>query len=143
MDVWTIVKAKAEKVPAITQSDSVLNAVKKMLAINESGLLILTPAGNLVGIITEKDVMRLVAERYTQLDKVEVWEVMSKELTTINPSTQIDDALAIMTDKRIHHLPIKDGEQVMGLIALDDIIAAQLKKTKKEAQLLKDFIAQQ
>lgn len=143
MTVLDIVKAKAEPMPLVKQSDSVLAAVRHMLAIHESGLLITTPTGNLVGIITEKDVMRLIAERYTQLEKVEVWEVMSKTLTTISADATLDKALLIMTEKHIHHLPILDGQKPVGLISLDDIIAVRLKKTEHEAQLLKDFITQQ
>jgi len=143
MNVLTLVQAKPVSMPVIKQSDSVLAAVKQMLSIRESGLLITTPGGGLVGIITEKDVMRLVAERYTQLDKVEVWEVMSKELTTISADASLDAAISVMSDKHIHHLPLMQGEKVVGLISLDDIIEARLKKTEREAEMLKEFIQQQ
>lgn len=129
--------------PVIRQNESVLAAVKKMLAIKEAGLLILTPGGELVGIITEKDVMRLVAERYTQLDKVEVWEVMSKTITTIEGKAHSDEALNLMGEKRIHHLPVMHEGRLVGLIALDDIIEARLRKTEDEARALKDFITGQ
>lgn len=129
--------------PVVKQSDSVLTAVKQMLAIKESGLLIITPGGGLAGIITEKDVMRLVAERYTQLNKIEVWEIMSKTITTITADATLDAALSVMTEKHIHHLPLMQGEKTVGLISLDDIITARLKKTEHEAEMLKQFIQQQ
>jgi len=143
MGLLDVVRAKPDPMPVIKQTASVLAAVKQMLSMRESGLLILTPGGELVGIITEKDVMRLIAERYTQLDKVEVWEVMSKSLTTIASTATVDQALQVMTEKHIHHLPLVEGSKAVGLISLDDIISARLKKTEHEAQLLKDFIAQQ
>lgn len=143
MQVIDVVQAKAEPMPVVKQSDSVLTAVKQMLAIKESGLLIVTPGGGLAGIITEKDVMRLVAERYTQLNKIEVWEVMSKTITTITADATLDAALSIMTEKHIHHLPVMQGEKTVGLISLDDIITARLKKTEREAEMLKQFIQQQ
>ncbi len=143
MGVFDIVKTKADPMPVIKQSASVLAAVKQMLALHETGLLILTPGGELVGIITEKDVMRLIAERYTQLDKVEVWEVMSKSLTTIASTASVDQALALMTEKSIHHLPILEGSKTVGMISLDDIISARLRKTEDEANQLKAFISQQ
>jgi signal-transduction protein with cAMP-binding, CBS, and nucleotidyltransferase domain len=143
MVVLDIVKTKAEPLPVIRQSESVLAAVRKMLELKESGLLIMTPGGDPVGIITEKDVMHLVAERYTQLDKVEVWEVMSKQLLTVPHTTLLDEALKLMTDKHIHHLPVMQDKKPVGLITLDDIIAAQLRRTEAEARALKDFIALQ
>lgn len=143
MTVLDVVKAKSEPMPVVKQSESVLGAVRHMLKIHETGLLITTPAGNLVGIITEKDVMRLISERYTQLEKVEVWEVMSKSLTTIAAKATLDEALAVMTEKHIHHLPVMESDKPVGMLALDDIIASRLKRTEHEAQLLKDFIAQQ
>ncbi len=143
MRVEDILKAKAEPMPKVRQSDSVLAAVRHMLAIKETGLLIATPAGEVIGIITQKDVLRLIAERYTQLEKVEVWEVMSKSLTTISADAPLDQALGSMTENHIHHLPVVHGATTIGLISLDDIISARLKRTESEAQLLKDFIAQQ
>ncbi|MBN8219861.1 MAG: CBS domain-containing protein [Spirochaetes bacterium] len=143
MSVLTVVQTKAVPMPVVKQSDSVLTAVKQMLAIKESGLLILTPGGGLVGIVTEKDVMRLVAERYTQLNKIEVWEIMSKTITSIAADASLDEALSIMTEKHIHHLPLMQGEKAVGLISLDDIITARLKKTEHEAEMLKQFIQQQ
>ena len=135
--------AKSEPMPRVRQSDSVLAAVRHMLSIRETGLLIATPAGDVVGIITQKDVLHLIAERYTQLEKVEVWEVMSKSLTTISADAPLDQALGLMTEKHIHHLPVMREGKTVGLISLDDIISARLKRTESEAQLLKDFIAQQ
>jgi len=143
MGVLSVVQKKSTPMPVIKQSESVLAAVRQMLAIKETGLLITTPAGNLVGIITEKDVMRLVAERFTQLDKVEVWEVMSKSLTTIEAAATLEEALTIMTDSHIHHLPVMQDSKPVGMLSLDDIIDARLKRTENEAQLLKEFIAQQ
>ncbi len=143
MGVFDIVKTKADPMPVIRQSASVLAAVKQMLALHETGLLILTPGGELVGIITGNDVMRLIAERYTQLDKVEVWEVMSKSLTTIPSTSSVDQALALMTEKSIHHLPIIESNKAIGMISLDDIISARLRKTEDEANQLKAFISQQ
>lgn len=143
MRVEDILKAKAEPMPIVRQSDSVFAAVRHMLAIRETGLLIATPAGEVVGIITQKDVLRMIAERYTQLEKVEVWEVMSKSLTTISAEAPLDQALGVMTENHIHHLPVLREGKTVGLISLDDIISARLKRTESEAQLLKDFIAQQ
>lgn len=143
MRVLDIMNAKSEPMPRVRQSDSVLAAVRHMLSIRETGLLIATPAGDVVGIITQKDVLHLIAERYTQLEKVEVWEVMSKSLTTISADAPLDQALGLMTEKHIHHLPVMREGKTVGLISLDDIISARLKRTESEAQLLKDFIAQQ
>ncbi|MBS0617670.1 MAG: CBS domain-containing protein [Spirochaetes bacterium] len=143
MQVEDVVKAKTVPLPAIKQSDSVLAAVKQMLALKETGLVILTPSGGLAGIITERDVMRLVSDRYNQLDKVEVWEVMSKSLLTIGAARPLDEALALMTEKHIHHLPVMHAERAIGLLSLDDIVAARLKKTEQEAQQLKEYITQQ
>jgi len=143
MQVEDVVKAKTVPLPAIRQSDSVLAAVKQMLALKETGLVILTPSGGLAGIITERDVMRLVSDRYNQLDKVEVWEVMSKSLLTIGVARPLDEALALMTEKHIHHLPVMREERAVGLLSLDDIVAARLKKTEQEAQQLKEYITQQ
>ncbi|MBV6494686.1 MAG: hypothetical protein LDLANPLL_02723 [Turneriella sp.] len=143
MQALKIVEAKKHPKPSIRQSDSVLSAVKKMLEIKESGLLILTPSDELVGIITEKDVMRLVSERYTLMNKIEVWEIMSKSLTTLDAKATIDEVLKVMGEKNIHHLPLMRDKIVVGLISSDDIISARLKKSEYEAEMLKEYIEKQ
>jgi len=143
MKVREILTNKKNKIPEIRQNESVHAAIRKMLEVKESGLLILGSQQNLQGIITEKDVMRLLAERYTQLEKVEVWEVMSKSLVTIDAEEKVDAALAFMNEKHIHHLPVLENKKVIGMVSLDDLISARLSKTEREAQMLKDFISQQ
>ncbi|HRP68690.1 MAG TPA: CBS domain-containing protein [Turneriella sp.] len=138
-----VVQIKKHPVPVVQQTDSVLTAVKKMLELQESGLLILTPKGDLVGIVTEKDVMRLVAERYTLLNKIEVWEIMSKSLTTVDADTPLEAVLTIMGEKNIHHLPLMKEGKPLGLISSDDIIRARLQKSEHEAEMLKEYIQKQ
>ncbi|MCS6972049.1 MAG: CBS domain-containing protein [Turneriella sp.] len=140
MVVMDVLKTKTYPMPVIRQNESVLAAVRQMLAWKETGLLIVTPQEEVVGIITEKDIMRLVAERYTQLDKIEVWEVMSKGLKTIEHSANIEQALELMTSEHIHHLPVTKEGKTVGLISLDNIVWMRLRMKEDEARALKDFI---
>lgn len=140
MVVMDVLKTKTYPMPVIRQNESVLAAVRQMLAWKETGLLIVTPQEEVVGIITEKDIMRLVAERYTQLDKIEVWEVMSKGLKTIEHSATIEQALELMTSEHIHHLPVTKEGKTVGLISLDNIVWMRLRMKEDEARALKDFI---
>lgn len=125
----------------IRESESILAAVRKMLEHKASGLLVVTPGGDPAGIFTEKDVLRLVAERHTQLEKIEIWEVMSKNIISVDTDMQLDDAVSFMSDKHIHHLPVLKEGKLAGFISMDNLIEARLKKLKNEASLLKDYIS--
>lgn len=124
----------------LKESETVLSAVKKMLEHKASGLLVVTPGGDPSGIFTEKDVLKLVAERHTQLDKIEIWEVMSKKIISVEVNMTTEDAISFMSEKHIHHLPVLKDNKLAGFISMDDLIEARLKKLKHEASFLKDYI---
>lgn len=142
MKISEMVKIRSGVLVSLKESENVHTAVKKMLSTKESGVLVVSSHNKPVGIFTEKDVMRLLGDKYTQLEKIELGEVMSRNLTTITSDMTIETAMAIMTKKNFHHLLVSDQELVRSLISMDDLIAAKMVKTETEAKILKDYISQ-
>jgi CBS domain-containing protein len=98
--------------------DSVASAARKMRE-EQTGSLLVTDGEQLVGIITERDVLRVVAED-VPLD-TPISEVMSKDLVTAEPGTSLREAARIMTERWIRHLPVLEGGRLVGIVSQRDL----------------------
>jgi CBS domain-containing protein len=93
------------------------------------------------GIVSERDVVRAVARADGGGLDAAVSEVMTKEVIYANPRETVDSLLARMTDRRIRHLPVCEGERLVGLVSIGDLVKAKIAETVEEAQSLKAYIA--
>ena len=98
--------------------DSLVSAARKMRE-QQTGSLLVTDGEQLLGIITERDVLRAVAED-VPLD-TPISEVMSKDLVTAEPSTSLREAARILTEKWIRHLPVLEGGRLVGIVSQRDL----------------------
>jgi CBS domain-containing protein len=98
--------------------DSVASAARKMRE-QQTGSLLVTEGDQLVGIITERDVLRTVAED-VPLD-TPISEVMSKDLVTAEPGTSLREAARVMTERWIRHLPVLEGGRLVGIVSQRDL----------------------
>jgi CBS domain-containing protein len=99
-------------------NDTLAQAARKMW-VQQTGSLLVTDGDQLVGIVTERDVLRAVANG-TPLD-TPISEVMSKDLITVEPGTSLREAAAIMTDRWIRHLPVLEGGKLAGIVSQRDL----------------------
>ncbi len=107
--------------------DDTVFAALELLAAYEVGALMVMDGGRLVGVLSERDYTRKVALQGRNSKTTRVAEIMSTQVTTVTPKTDIDACMALMSQKKIRHLPVVDGTLVLGMISvrdiLDDIIA--------------------
>ena len=138
-NVSEILGDKGGRVLKIEASASVFEAVQEMVEANVGSLLV-TDGGDIVGIVTERDYLRRVTlEGRTDKD-TPVGEIMTAPLVVVTPETEIDESMAIMTDRRIRHLPVVDDGQVVGVISIGDIVKFKSKQQSFEIQYLTDYI---
>ncbi len=116
--------------------ETLLQAAKRMWE-QQTGSILLVEGEHLQGILTERDVLRAVAEG---LDlSTPVSEVMSRDLVTVDPSTSLHDAARIMADRWIRHLPVLDGDKLVGVVSqrdLSGLLAGALNEPEALEQLL-------
>jgi CBS domain-containing protein len=137
--VSEILGDKGHEVLRIDAEASVLDAVKQMVEANIGSLLV-TKDGEIAGIVTERDYLRRVAvEGQTDAD-VTVGEIMSSPLIVVTPETSIDECMALMTDRRIRHLPVVERNEVVGVVSIGDLVKFKSKKQSFEIQFLHDYI---
>ncbi len=133
-----ILEEKGGQVLEIDADATVLEAVQQMVAMNVGSLLV-TVEGEVSGIVTERDYLR----RVTLEDRTEqapVREIMSAPLVVATPDTTIDECMALMTDRRIRHVPVVEDGKVVGLVSIGDLVKFKSKLQTFEIQFLNDYI---
>jgi CBS domain-containing protein len=137
--VSEILGEKGRDVLRIDADASVLDAVRQMVEANVGSLLVMD-GGEVNGIVTERDYLRRVAHEGPTDDQVTVREIMSSPLVVVSPETEIDECMAVMTDRRIRHLPVVDGGEVVGLVSIGDVVKYKSKQQSFEIRYLTDYI---
>jgi CBS domain-containing protein len=134
-----ILEEKGSDVLEIDADASVFDAVKAMVEANVGSLLV-TEGGEIAGIVTERDYLRRVTlEGRTDKD-TPVREIMSSPLVVARPETTIDECMAIMTDRRIRHVPVINEGAVVGVVSIGDLVKFKSKQQTFEIQYLTDYI---
>ena len=137
--VSDILDVKGHEVLGIEAGASVLDAVRRMVEANV-GSLIVREGDQIVGIVTERDYLRRVALERRDDEKTAVRTVMSSPLIVVTPDTPVDECMAIMTDRRIRHVPVVVDADVVGMISIGDLVKHRSDQQSFEIKYLTDFI---
>lgn len=139
MTIAAILATKGAEVDCIDADVDVAAAVA-VLAGKRIGAAPVTKGGVLLGILSERDVLYcLQAEGAAVLEKP-VSEVMTAPAITVTPADSILGALALMTRRRIRHLPVLDGERLVGIVSIGDLVKYRIDRIEAEAEAMRDYI---
>ena len=138
--VAEILAEKGHRILKIDADASVLEAVKRMVEENIGSLLV-TQGEDVVGIVTERDYLRRVAAEGRIEEETSVREIMSAPLIVVTPQTSIDECMAVMTNKRLRHLPVVDASELVGIVSIGDVVKFHSRQQSYEIQFLHDYIA--
>jgi signal-transduction protein with cAMP-binding, CBS, and nucleotidyltransferase domain len=133
-----ILDEKGGQVLEIDGGASVLEAVQRMVG-NNVGSLLVTEGGDVTGIVTERDYLRRVTLE-GRTEQAPVREIMSSPLIVATLETTVDECMALMTDRRIRHVPVVEGETVVGLVSIGDLVKFKSQLQTFEIQFLNDYI---
>jgi CBS domain-containing protein len=134
-----ILEQKGPDVLKIDADATVLEAVKRMVEANVGSLLV-TEGGRIAGIVTERDYLRRAALADRADDETPVRDIMTSPLVVATPDTPIDECMALMTERRIRHVPVVDGGDVVGLVSIGDLVKFKSERQSFEIQYLTEFI---
>lgn len=138
--VSELVADKGRRVFTIHPSATVLDAVREMDQ-RQVGSLAVVVDGRLIGIITERDYARRGILRGRRSDETLVEEIMSSNPKWVPPSETIDNCMQIMTRDRVRHLPVMQGEALVGLVSIGDLVKAIIERQRATINHLKEYIA--
>jgi CBS domain-containing protein len=137
--VREILEEKGHDLLTVDAGATMLDAVKRMVGANVGSLLV-TDGGTIVGIVTERDYLRRAAAAGGGADAAPVREIMSSPLVVATPETPIDECMAIMTDRRIRHLPVVEDGEVVAVISIGDLVKFTSKVQSFEIKYLTEYI---
>lgn len=136
-----ILEQKGKEVHTISANASADDAVTELVRFNIGSLLIReTPGGPILGIITERDILRAQAAHGAPLEQLRVAACMSRELITAQPDDDIMVAMRLMTTHRVRHLPVVHGEELYGVVSIGDIVKAHHDELEMENYHMRSYI---
>ncbi len=139
MKVKDILRKKDSTVRCIGPRNTIKEAIQMLVEYNIGSLLV-TDDEKIVGIISERDILRLCNSDVTAVATAPVESYMTKDVIIGTPDDDIDAVMAVMTEKKIRHLPILDGQNVVGLISIGDVVKSQLHESEHHVHYLRDYI---
>lgn len=141
MKVEHILQSKGAAVFAVREIDAIADAVSVLNEKNIGAVIVRDGAGGVVGILSERDIVRRLGEGGAEVLSLSVGQCMTPEPYTCTPDTTLDDVMAQMTDKRIRHLPVTNDGKLVGVISIGDVVKRKIEQAEFEAKALKDYIS--
>ena len=135
----TILEEKSHDVLQIDGDATVFEAITAMVEANVGALLV-TDKGEIAGIITERDYLRRVTLQGRTDKETAVREIMSSPLVVATPDTTVEECMAMMTDRRIRHVPVVHEGEVVGVVSIGDLVRFTSKQQAFEIKYLTDYI---
>jgi CBS domain-containing protein len=119
--VSDIIARKGGAVWAVSPDTAVYDALAMMAEKNVGALLVLD-GERLMGLMSERDYARKIVLLGKTSKRTRVREIMSEQLVCVTPRSTVEECMRLMTDKRIRHLPVKEGDQVLGIVSIGDLV---------------------
>ena len=141
MLVSQIIREKGDLVFTTTPDEIVSKAVALLDERNVGAMVVIDAGGSVVGIFSERDLVRLVAKAGAAALDRPVESCMSREVIFATPTETVDSLMARMTDRRVRHLPVLDDGRLVGLVSIGDLVKRKIAETEAEAETLKAYIA--
>ncbi len=138
--VREILQKKGRNIRSVAPDDSVLRALEVMAEHDIGGVVVLE-GDKLVGILTERDYARRVVLLGRASRELPVMEIMTKEVICVTPDRTVQECMALMTDKRVRHLPVLEQNVVAGVISIGDVVKATIAEREFEIAQLQSYIS--
>ena len=139
-DVAKVLEGKGSEVLTIDLDATVFEAIKRMVEANVGALLV-TDGGRVAGIVTERDYLRRVTLEGRTEEETLVREIMTSPLVYVTPETSVDECMAVMTERRIRHLPVfTEGRDLVGIVSIGDVVKFKSAEQDFQIKFLTEYI---
>jgi CBS domain-containing protein len=139
MTIATILSRKGEKLVSV-ECDTKVRDAARLLADNKIGSLPVTRDGQVAGILSERDIVYCLSKEGEAVLDRKVEEVMTAPAITVTPDVDVLAALSQMSHKRIRHLPVVEGNRLIGIVSIGDLVAYRIARIEQEAEAMRAYI---
>lgn len=141
MNVRQILTEKgSQAIETIAEDQSVAAAAAKLAQLRIGALVVAGDGKDLAGIVSERDLVRALAAQGASCMERPVSEFMTRSVVCAEPTDSLDEVLQMMTEKRFRHMPVKDGDSLVGVISIGDAVKARIEGLERENAALADWI---
>ena len=140
MQVENILQSKGRAVTTVTAGSTIAEAVT-LLKTKKIGAVVVVDGKRVVGILSERDVVRHLGTDWAALANRPVSDVMTKNVVSVSRFATVADVMERMTEKRIRHMPIVENGELVGIVSIGDVVKRKIEETEQEATALKEYIA--
>ena len=137
--VKKLIDRKGRSLYSVEPEDPVLEAIRQM-AEHHVGALLVMKGTELQGIVSERDYARKVILHGRSSAETPVWQIMSSPVITVSPEQTVQDCMRLMTERRVRHLPVIDGGQVVGMVSIGDLVKAVIEEQQQTIEQLESYI---
>lgn len=124
---------------SVSPGDSVERAAQMLAAKGIGALLARDDRGQLAGIVSERDIIHAIAHHGPRALQLVVNDIMTREVMTCRPNDLVRDIMQLMTARRIRHVPVTDGEKIVDIVSIGDLLSWRLKEQDLEVAVLRDL----
>jgi CBS domain-containing protein len=139
MTIASVLRSKGSTVETISADSPLFDAVRK-LGEKRIGALPVVEKGRIAGIMSERDVIYCLRDHGPEVLEWPVERVMSSPAITASPDTDVLTALALMTQRRIRHLPVVEGGEIRGIVSIGDLVKYRMERIEAEAEAMRAYI---
>jgi CBS domain-containing protein len=140
MQVRDVLKGKGGRVITIGEEATVAEAIGRLVQFNIGSLPVVDEAGILIGVFSERDVLRLVHNRGERFSREHVGDVMTREPVTCAPEDDVDRVMGLMSERRIAKLPVIDEGRLVGIVSVGDVIKVMYERVNTENSHLMSYL---
>ena len=141
MNVATILKVKGKSVATARPDDTVEGIAKKLASRKIGAIVIVGDGGNVTGIISERDIIRVISEKGADGLQLQVSDVMTKNVMSCTEATTLDQMMAVMTQGRFRHVPVIEDGALVGIVSIGDVVKLHVAEVEMEVSAMRGYLA--
>jgi CBS domain-containing protein len=149
MRIADILRSKGSNVATVTATTTVTGLLAELGVHNIGAMVVIGPdlhadagGAGVIGIVSERDIVRHLHQHGPDLLRCPVGEIMSAVVVTCCPDDRVDDLAAVMTNNRVRHVPVLQDGRLVGIVSIGDVVKNRMQELQAERQQLRDYITQ-
>ena len=141
MTLAAILKQKGGEVISVAPTTSIAEVTRLLAARRIGGVVVLDAARQLLGIFTERDIVRALAMHGARTLEMTAAQLMTQNIITATPHTTVNGAMALMSQGRFRHLPVLEDGKLVGLVSIGDVVKSRIMQQEADVDSLKAYVA--